>query len=90
MEGLQMHNQQQIQFFDGSYVPSSYRGRSSERLVKNPDRWAGLAFAAAVLFSTGAGAISVNHTRPIQVVAGDHTLSANAGMWGTSFQVASY
>jgi hypothetical protein len=90
MEGLQMLNQQSVQFFDGSYAQSGYRGRTSERLVKNPDRWAGLAFAAAVLFSTAAGALSINHPKSIGSVIGDHTLPANAGTWGSSFEVASY
>jgi hypothetical protein len=53
------------------YAPSSYRGRSSERLIKNPDRWAGLAFTAAVLFSTGAVAIAINHPKLLTAVAGD-------------------
>ena len=79
-----MRNQQPVQFFDGTYVQSSYRGRTSRRFIRHSDKWAALGFAIVVMCSTAAGAIVVKH---VSGVSGDHSLLANAGMreWGHGF-----
>jgi hypothetical protein len=80
-----------IRYFDGSYAPSGLIGRTNKPLFRKPGRWAGAALAAALLFSTGAGAIALRTERAAQVVADSHTLPAgNGGAWGGSFAVALY
>ena len=83
--------QQDIRYFDGSYAQPGLRGRTNKPLFSNPGRWASAAFVAALLFSTGAGAIALHTERATQFASETHSLSAgNAGAWGGSFAVALY
>jgi hypothetical protein len=82
---------QSVQLFDGSCPQCSYRGRISEPVVKRAGRWAAIGFAAIVLFSTAATAVTKHTTRGIQSNHSDHTLPAGVGLRGTNgFAVVLY
>jgi hypothetical protein len=77
---------------DGTATQRSYRGRSSAPLVNHPKRWAVAGLLAAVVFSTGATAVTKRQALQAQASVTQHSLPAGVGLrqFTEGFAVASW
>jgi hypothetical protein len=69
-----------VKLFDGTEPQAGYRGRTSELPVKCAAGWTALGFAAIVLFSTAATAVT--KYAPGSIQPSQHTLKAGPGLHG--------